>query len=236
MNRTSKPARRSLLPRSVLAPLACAIALRAGHAAECEPSYLREAAHSAELIFAGTVLRIEWTRATPPEPARSAPNFAEAVTFAVDQTWRGETSEEIEIYSSRRADCRRSFDAGQRYLVYADRRPEDGRLVTTCCSRGGPIPEVPRSPPGAHPDQGGQDQTLPARAALDRLYSKSPPRASTADADEIRALWDRYLAALKSGAADVAAAQQCPEMTALFERWRDLVLAFRMNLFPNISG
>lgn len=58
---------------------------------------------------------------------------------------------------------------------------------------------------------------------LDRLAA---PAATypTRDADEIRALWDRYVSAIRRGEASEAAAVHCPEMIVLFERWRDLAL------------
>jgi hypothetical protein len=149
------------------------------------------------------------------------------VTFSVEKSWRGQPGEQIEIRSSRRVDCRQEFAVGERYLVYADRRSEDGRGFTTCCHRGSTIEErllAPEVVAGIAAGEDVLDGATLEMEELDRLVASAQANASAADEEEIRALWDGYLAASQRGAAEDAAARHCPEMFALMERWKDLAL------------
>src|SRR5688500_7448116 len=72
------------------------------NAAECRHLHLAEAVEDAELVFAGTALRIEWTQEVPSEPGPSPSSFPEAVTFAVERTWFGSAGQQVVVYNRRR--------------------------------------------------------------------------------------------------------------------------------------
>ena len=94
------------------------------------------AVQQADLVFVGTVARIErarpWSRPTPdglvtvvfePEPP--------VMTFEVAHVYKGSAAKQIVMIGER--SCGHPFKEGEAWLIYADRR--DGRVATNSCTR-----------------------------------------------------------------------------------------------------
>lgn len=97
-------------------------------------------------------------------------------TFDVELVWKGEPKRRIILYSydGDSASCGLSFEAGERYLIYAYAE-EDGRLVTNLCSGNlklaeadedlkllGPGTEVPEEPDSYETKQTNSTPAIPA--------------------------------------------------------------------------
>lgn len=94
-------------------------------ACPCEPQPVAKAKKRAEAVFAGTV--VESYRELSPS------GLEWRVRLRIEQSWKGATGDELIVYTF--GDCAVSFEAGQKYLVYAQRQEGRGRLITDTCMK-----------------------------------------------------------------------------------------------------
>jgi hypothetical protein len=84
---------------------------------------------NASAVFVGLVTSIS--------PIKGAMNL---VRLTLERAYKGVDGEDVELETgSHQAACGYGFADGQRYLVYAYRSPEDGRLSTNSCTRTCPL-------------------------------------------------------------------------------------------------
>lgn len=95
----------------------------------CLPFTAEEAAERADAIFLVTV---ESVREVAPEERRG-PGTERAVRMRLEAAWKGVDVSTTEVTMIERGtSCDIRFQAGERYVVYADRR--EGTFVTGMCS------------------------------------------------------------------------------------------------------
>lgn len=128
----------------LLFALAAAALPRAAHACDCsQPGSPCVAFSKTRVVFSGRVTQI--TQVTIPEgtgPNRAMYHY-NAVTFDVEETFRGPQRRYIEVTTGQGGgDCGMLFRTGERYLVYTDESPSIGRLYTGICSRTRPLSEA----------------------------------------------------------------------------------------------
>ena len=93
------------------------------------PANAREAKEKASAAFTGTVRKIEKFKDDRKETYN-------AVTLAVDESWKGVNQAEVVVYTSW-SSCQFDFEEGKRYLLYP--YEHDGRYEVYNCGRSGEI-------------------------------------------------------------------------------------------------
>jgi hypothetical protein len=90
----------------------------------------------ADAVFIGQVTRIqdEWNSATPPSSQIDLQHYGYRVYFAVISSWKGVSTATVEVTTGYGGgDCGYSFSVGEKYVVYAYRKPNG--LRASICSR-----------------------------------------------------------------------------------------------------
>ena len=95
---------------------------------KCPVYAVKPAIKSADTIFVGAVVSSHREIGPDGEEWR--------VRLKVEDYWKGEPDEDQIVYTS--GNCPVSFEAGQRYLVYARRQEGRGRLITDITMKTGP--------------------------------------------------------------------------------------------------
>lgn len=133
--------RRSVMMSVVLLLILVSVNLYvpSGKALACDcsiPAAADLATEQAAAVLTGTVLGIE--------KFKDGRNEAyDAVTLAVDESWKGVNEPEIVIYTSW-SSCQFDFEKGKRYLLYP--YEHDGRYEVANCGRSGEVdPENPEN-------------------------------------------------------------------------------------------
>ncbi len=133
--------RRSVMMSVVLLLILVSVNLYvpSGKALACDcsiPAAADLATEEAAAVLTGTVLGIE--------KFKDGRNEAyDAVTLAVDESWKGVNEPEIVIYTSW-SSCQFDFEKGKRYLLYP--YEHDGRYEVANCGRSGEVdPENPEN-------------------------------------------------------------------------------------------
>jgi hypothetical protein len=92
----------------------------------------------APIVFEGQVVEIverslHITRTTPSDSTGETRPLGREVVFQVTRAWAGVTSRRVSLFIED-GDCTFTFEAGQRYVVFAT-RDSRGRATTTVCTR-----------------------------------------------------------------------------------------------------
>jgi hypothetical protein len=131
--------RRRALSLALVVAASAALALPSAEACSCAGfDSVAANVRASEILFVGTVTAVERPLpviviprdGTVPPPPGPAPQTA---VFAVERTFRGDIDNVVRLPSGGGSSCSFSFNAGERWLIYASLR--DGRVETGKCGR-----------------------------------------------------------------------------------------------------
>jgi hypothetical protein len=112
----------------------------AASACSCEVQPSCQAYWKTEAVFDGTVVSIESVGRDGTLGDRALAFPEKLVTLAVRKSWKGVDPGDVEVLTaSQSSACGFDFRVGARYLVFAHRRPTDGRLGVSLCSNTRPF-------------------------------------------------------------------------------------------------
>ncbi len=102
--------------------------LPVAHACQClGPGPVYYVFQHSDVVFAGTVVSIDWNLSTP-------------ITFAVSHVWKGPSAATLRLHTSTsESSCGFTFREGEKYLVYAW---WNGQLSTGLCSGTKPLSQA----------------------------------------------------------------------------------------------